>query len=644
MQSRAIYERRIHQFRETVYNSRYPATQIMSAAIVVDKKNPIPYAQALKTRFHPIAIGSKWGPKWASAWFTFKGQVPKAWTGKEIAALIDTGGEACVWKNGAPDMGLTGKFEYGWPLKNAQKRLYPLFKKARGSERVSLLVEAAGTGLFGNQREVVYRLNLCSLAVVDRKAWALDIDLTVLEDLMLGLPEQSVRRKRLLFGLNEAANAYAEGKGVDACLAITKKLLAIPAASSALTAYGIGHAHLDLGWLWPIRETIRKGGRTFSTALKLMDEYPQYKFGASQPQLFQWMKEQYPTLYARVKQAVAKKRLECQGVMWVEADTNITGGESLVRQCLYGKRFFKQEFGVVVDNLWLPDVFGYSAALPQILKKCGVNYFMTQKISWNESNPFPHYTFNWIGIDGTGILTHFLPAHGYNATNKPQELMAAQDRFSQADITSAFLQLYGVGDGGGGPSRKHIEFGLCQKNSEGVPRFTFSFAKDFFKTMAAIPEKKLPVWKGELYLELHRGTYTTQALVKKQNRALEHKLRNAEFFCAIAPAKYPKAQLEKTWKKVLLNQFHDIIPGSSIAWVYKDAHALYEECHNELNEITGRALRALHGAPAARAHFFAVWNTLSWQRAATLTLPLPDNGPWSASGPDGMLLVVPVVI
>ena len=393
------------------------------------------------------------------------------------------------------------------------------------------------------------------------------------------------------------------------------------ANNSSPTAYSIGHAHLDLAWLWPIRETRRKAGRTFSTALRLLETYPQYKFGASQAQLFQWVKEDYPQLYSQMKKAINEKKWEIQGAMWVEPDMNIPTGESLIRQCLYGKKFWKEEFGLDIKNLWLPDVFGYSAALPQILKKCNIDVFMTQKISWNETNEFPFNTFYWEGIDGTEILTHFLPTNDYNLANMPSQLIAAANRYKENYISDEFLNLYGIGDGGGGPSREHIEMGIRQQDLEGVPKFKFAFARDFFKKIKKIPQDNLPKWKGELYLELHRGTYTTQALMKKYNRKLELKLRDLEFFNAVFKCDYQN-QLEKIWKDTLLNQFHDILPGSSINQVYKDAHSLSKQNLKLLDKIENELQNTQKiEIKSNNKNIIRFFNTQPWERKEIFKIP-----------------------
>lgn len=610
-----IYRTRITRFNEMIHNKRFIGTAELSASYIYHERIPIPYEEALKVDYKPIKLGEEWGKLWGCGWFKFNGKVPAKFTGKEVGVLINISGEGCVWKDGSPWVGITNKIH--WNLM-AGKYFIPLFDVAEEGQDIDLLIEAGANGLFGSG-ENDYRLKQSEIVSVDRKAWQLDLDIRTLINLAEALPENTPRRNKLIRGLNEACNVYNGGKGIEKSLKITAELLASPANASSLTAYSIGHAHLDLAWLWPIRETRRKGGRTFATALKYMEEYPEYKFGASQPQLYEWVKNDYPQLYERVKEAVKAGKWELQGAMWVEPDMNLAGGEALVRQCFYGKKFYKDEFGKDIDHLWLPDVFGYSAALPQILKKCGVDIFMTQKISWNETNVFPHHTFMWEGIDGTKILTHFLPTNDYNLANMPNQLVESEKRYAQNDVSDEFLNLYGIGDGGGGPSRLHIEMGQRQQNLEGAPKFKFSFAEDFFKKIAKIPEENLPHWAGELYLELHRGTYTTQGLMKKNNRKLELKLHDVEFLAALTDS-YPKEKLDRIWKDTLLNQFHDILPGSSITWVYDDANELSKENLEKLDEIESGLLGQLQKVKKETDNF-VIYNSQSWERKEIVNLP-----------------------
>jgi alpha-mannosidase len=535
--------------------------------------------------------------------------------------LVNLGSEGCLFVDGTPVQGITNPsrtpgFETG-------KRRIEIADPASGGEPVSLLVEAAANELFGYRGTKEFVFAQAELAAYDSDMWQLGIDLDYLYKLYESLPGDSIRARRILAGLNQAANLWNGGEGAEAVGAVAKELLAYPAVPSATTAWSIGHAHLDLGWLWPVRESRRKAGRTFSTALLLLDEYPDYVFGASQPQQYQWVKEDYPELYRRIKAAVAGGRWEPQGAMWVEPDMNVPSGESLVRQLIFGKRFYKEEFGYDVKNLWLPDVFGYSAALPQILRKAGVDFFATQKISWNETNVFPHHTFLWEGIDGTRIQSHFLPCGNYNVSNLPSELRKGERTFAQAEISNDWLNLYGVGDGGGGPSRMHIEMARRAADTEGSPRVKLARADSFFDEIAKIPAETLPVWRGELYLEKHRGTYTTQGLMKRNNRLLELRIRDAEML-AVLSGKRQRERMERIWKDVLLNQFHDILPGSSITQVYEVAN---EESAAHLRTVEALTLESLDGLYGASDHpsAFVVANTHSWERRELVSIPVDDG-------------------
>ena len=333
-------------------------------------------------------------------------------------------------------------------------------------------------------------------------------------------------------------------------------------------------------------QTREKTARSFSTVLKLMDEYPDYKFMSSQPQLYVFLKERYPEVYAKLKQRVKEGRWIPEGGMWLEADCNLTSGESLVRQFLYGKKFFKDEFGIDSKILWLPDVFGYSGALPQIMKECGIDYFMTTKLAWNQIDKFPHDTFMWKGIDGTGILTHLIttPSVGqdvkkthfttYNGMLDADAVIGAWDRYQNKDLNNEVLICYGFGDGGGGPTREMLESSSrLDKGIAGIPKVVQESPVAYFERLdeRVSKNKRLPVWEGELYFEYHRGTLTSMGRNKKGNRKSELAMMDLELLSVLAEEKgvsYPKEELERMWKVILLNQFHDILPGSAIHEVY----------------------------------------------------------------------------
>ncbi|MDF2944130.1 MAG: Alpha-mannosidase [Herbinix sp.] len=412
----------------------------------------------------------------------------------------------------------------------------------------------------------------------------------------------------------------------DADQYLTKALYEDMAGFSEVIATCIGHTHIDVAWWWTVEQTREKVGRSFATVLKLMDEYPNYKFMSSQPQLYYFLKERYPELYARLKERVTEGRWEPEGGMWVEADCNLTSGESLVRQFMHGKKFFKDEFGIDNKILWLPDVFGYSGALPQIMKKSGIEYFMTTKLAWNQFNKIPFDTFEWKGIDGTEILTHLITTLGigqsteeffttYNGALHPDSIMGGWLRYQNKDINNDILISYGHGDGGGGPTREMIENSIrMEKGVKGIPTVRQEFAGTFFEELEerVKDNRNLPTWEGELYFEYHRGTYTSMARNKRSNRKSELMLMDLELLSVLAASKkeYPYEALDQMWKKVLLNQFHDILPGSSIKQVYEVTKEEYNELSEHASELIDQRLKAL--TPSGNG--ITVYNTLGFVR------------------------------
>ena len=404
---------------------------------------------------------------------------------------------------------------------------------------------------------------------------------------------------------------------------INKALYEDMAGYEDVIATCIGHTHIDVAWWWTVEQTREKVGRSFATVLKLMEEYPNYKFMSSQPQLYYFLKERYPKLYGRVKEKIAEGRWEAEGGMWVEADCNLTSGESLVRQFLYGKRFFKEEFGVDNEILWLPDVFGYSGALPQIMKKSGIKYFMTTKLAWNQFNKIPNDTFIWRGIDGSEILTHLITTLGvgqstenffttYNGMLHPDAIMGGWERYQNKEINNDILISYGYGDGGGGPTRKMLETSLrMEKGIKGIPKVRQEFAGNYFKELEERVQgnPRLSVWEGELYFEYHRGTYTSMARNKRSNRKSELMLMDLELLSVMADV-YPRETLDQCWKTVMINQFHDILPGTSIKEVYEVTKKEYQEVNQTVTKLIEERLGVLSG----KGDRITVYNTLGFTR------------------------------
>ncbi|MBP7310804.1 MAG: alpha-mannosidase, partial [Candidatus Cloacimonetes bacterium] len=541
--------------------------------------------------YKPIKCGETWGQPWETGFFRVKGTIPQELSSKNYGLYFDSEGEACCLDNGTPYQGLTPKLDW---YHQAAKFFMPMHDKYAPGDEFALSIDASANNLFGTDKSE-YKLRKCTLCTFDEALFQKLMDIGLLLNLAEALPGGTVRRQRIIYGLVKVCDAW--NTDPDKVSEILAELLSHPAHSSALTAYSVGQAHLDLAWLWPLKESRRKGGRTFANALRLLEQYPEYIFGASQAQLYQWIKEDYPQLYAQVKERIKQGRWEVQGSSWVEFDTNLISGESIIRQFMYGKRWFEKEFGFAPSCLWLPDCFGFSGNLPQYLKGCGVDWFMTQKLSWNESNTFPHHLFMWEGIDGSRILAHQLPTNDYNFSNNPAAFLETEKRFAESDISDAYLNLFGIGDGGGGPTRNHLEYGIRQQNLEGVSKFRFAKSTEFLEHIRKLDKNSLPVMYEELYLEFHRGTYTTQARMKENNRISERKLGAAEYLCVLAGVpEYPEL-LHEIWKDTLLLQFHDILPGSSITPVYEDAARISEANHRRLDEFMDNTVQGM-GNPA----------------------------------------------
>ena len=606
-------------------------------AEVAVTKEPVPWADRLKLKYRPIAKGERWGGAFDCAWFHVTGAVPKEWKGTYVTLNLDFGGESCVFDaKGCPVVGLTDGSAF---MPGYHKDQFHWLPRAKGGEKVDFWIEAGANNMFGVNRLADPAAEGASLedlhgsysaSVVQASAcrfdydkWQLRLDLEVILSLLRSLPEKSSRRIQVTRATSRALDLLPPERGgakaVRAALAKTVWAVGVDPASVRVTA--IGHSHIDVEWLWPLRETVRKVGRTFASQLLLMERYPGFKYGSSQAQLYALCKEHYPALYRKVKKAVADGRWEVQGGMWVEADCNVPSGESLVRQCLVGQRFFRDEFGVVPRNLWLPDVFGYSGQLPQILKQCGIGFFLTQKLSWNRYNVFPHNSFVWEGIDGSRVVAHFPPEDTYNANLMPEELKKHETNNREAGIVDVAISLYGMGDGGGGPKEEHVERGLRCAALNGCPPVTFQFAQDAMDRIAE-QEPDLDVWRGELYFEMHRATYTTQAAQKLANRRAEEALRAAEMLCAAAHAagrgKYPQSELAALWKSLLLCQFHDIIPGSSIHRVYEESGALVRGVADKARALAAKAAASLL---SKRKDALALFNPSSTPYTGVVSLP-----------------------
>ena len=609
---------------------------------------PIPYERRTSGRYIKLSAGDQWGQLWDCAWMHFTGKVPGTAKGHEVVLIIDIAGEGCVFDgNGQPVRGITTAFShffraFGEPV----KRVLKFTPKSAGNETVDIWIDCGCNDLFGNYKGDG-RLVQASIAICREDIRQLYYDYAFLADLTKNADEENPLRGRIERALFDAAMLLTDinDETIEKASRMLRPFLDRDKDGADFCLSMIGHAHIDLAWLWPLRETKRKGVRTFSTVMEMMERYPEYVFGASQPQLFQWIKEDQPGLYEKIRDRIAEGRFECQGGMWVESDTNVPSGESLARQFLYGVKFFRREFGKDVKVAWLPDVFGFTASLPQIMKESGMEYFMTIKISWNEMNRFPHHTFVWSGLDGSEVLAHMPPTGDYVSSALPNSILAAQRNFIDKDVSNDALYLYGVGDGGGGPGPDHLERVKRAKKAAGLPAVKEEPAIDFFERIDK-NRQEYKKWCGELYLDAHQGTLTTQAKNKYYNRKMEIALRECEFACVMAArlcgATYPQDRIEEIWKEVLLYQFHDILPGSSIKRVYDESVARYQIMLEEVETIAAAARNEIsNGIDTSNvANPVVLFNSLSfgrteWVGKQKVTIPAMGWIVVSADGGDG---------
>lgn len=610
-----LAEGRIRRFRdERLVSALYRRTAPLTLSCWEVPDEPVPFDVAVGQRFLPAAHGMTWGRPWGTVWFHAEGGIPAAW-----AEEADVRVELVV------DLGFTGH-QSGFqaegtvfaPSGRIIKAVEPL-NRAVGLDAagaVDVYIEAAANPdvaqgfrftptSYGDRAtagdEHLYRLTRIEVGLLDLPVWELQQDLDALLGLVGQLPASSQRRAEILHALDCMVDTVDpdDVSGTAACgRSVLAPALARPAAASAHHLHAVGHAHIDSAWLWPTRETVRKVARTFSNVCDLIDENPDVVFAASSAQHYAWLQQSYPELFERVREKVASGNFVPVGGMWVESDTNLPGGEALVRQFVLGKGYFLREFGVECEEVWLPDSFGYSAALPQIMAAAGTRWFLTQKISWNETNRMPHHTFRWEGIDGSRIFTHFPPVDTYNAHLGADELARAERHYAEKGQGTTSLLPFGHGDGGGGPTREMIAAARRTRSLEGSPTVELSGPRAFFEAAEAeYPEPA--VWSGELYLEFHRGTYTSQARTKRGNRRSEHLLREAELWSATATVRtgspYPAEELRAAWETVLLQQFHDILPGTSIAWVHHEAERNYADVAVRLGSVIEAAARTLLG-------------------------------------------------
>ena len=584
------YKSRLDALRKKVFSPRGS----LEVSVGVSRE-PVSPADRDSLTYRRIRPGEVWAKHvYDCGWFHVTGALPADCADKKYVIQLHIGGEGLVYANdGAPYEMISAKMHpTDFLAAETGKNTVRLSDAIINDGHIDFYMDAGFNGAIFLAPFGVGVFRYARLAEADDAFYSFYYDYLTVLSLYASLPKGE--GADVLAVLNKAYDTAISGDAAAAGEVLRPILLARPMDFSL---YAVGHSHLDLAWLWPVRETKRKSARTFTKQLNNIDRYPEYIYGASQPWQFEYLRDHEPALWERIKTQVAAGRLEPQGGMYVEADTNLSGGEALIRQLYYGKTFFRNEFGKDMEICWLPDVFGYNGNLPQILKGAGIPYFFTIKLSWNEHNRFPFRSFNWTGIDGSEVLVHMAPDEDYNSGALPASTRHAYENYPEKDVSGEALYVYGVGDGGGGPGEAFIELLNRQTELAQTPRVVFSTAVDFFKKLETYREK-LPSYQGELYLEKHQGTYTTQGRNKRFNRKTEYALEDLESLAAAAWLRgrpYPQEKLDAWWKETLLYQFHDIIPGSAINRVYKESTARYGEMLREIEEEQRGALRFLAG-------------------------------------------------
>ncbi|KAL2829726.1 glycosyl hydrolases family 38 N-terminal domain-containing protein [Aspergillus cavernicola] len=653
---RSIYTDRLRQFNssgqyenQNLIGKLFEATNSDEAHVklsvysVPDLQRPS-FEEATSNEFQPTQIGASFGPSWSTHWFRIRLTIPQELREKErLEFHWDANNEGLVWtEDGHPLQGLTGGGErVEWIIPDAWRD---------GEEHV-FYIEMACNGMFGNapggdsiqppNPDRFYTLHTARITAVNLEARALFYDYWIISDAAREFPGDGWESHEANVVANSIIDAFIAGDGslesIKEGRRIAGKYLGDKVDSAEVydtdtqpIVYGIGHCHIDTCWLWPWAETKRKVARSWSNQCDLMERYPEHRFACSQAQQFKWLKQYYPSVFDRVKGWVKKGHFQPIGGSWVEHDTNMPSGESLVRQFIYGQRFFESNFGERCTTFWLPDTFGYSTQIPQICRLAGMSRFFTQKLSWNNINNFPHTTFRWVALDGSQVMCHMTPSETYTASAHFGDVRRSVTQHKSLDSDNTSLLVFGKGDGGGGPTFEHLEkLRRCRGLSDNtglLPRATMGGSvDDFFAKLEkkAADGTKFPTWYGELYFELHRGTYTTQANNKRNNRRAEFLLRELEFLATIASLSqpkytYPKKDIDTMWEGVLLCQFHDCLPGSSIEMCYDDSDELYTEVFKTGLKARKEALKALgfsdSGTPVAI-------NTLPWDRTEVVKLP-----------------------
>lgn len=628
---------RVEELKRYIYTSRKP---LIGFKIKEDQTKEMKYPPEVDETWETLEAGKHWEGRDRYFWIIGEVEVPDATDG--FVLLFDfgkfnpgntSGFEAQCFINGELYQGVDGN----------HKEVFVDSEYAGSTIKLALKLWGGLEG-GGPVQKIDHYFKYADSAVLSKTADDLYYTSKVILETIVILDENNATRFKLLNILEEtylkldwdepgSDEFYTSVEAADQYL---NNEIDQMDKHSDVSVTTIGHTHIDVAWLWRLKHTREKSARSFSTVLRLMEQYPEYIFLQTQPQLYEYIKQDYPELYEKIKEKVQAGKWEVDGAMWLESDANIPSGESLVRQILFGSRFIKEEFNQDTHYLWLPDVFGYSWALPQILKKSGIDMFMTTKISWNQFNRMPNDTFKWKGIDGSEVLTHFITTpdpnneqgpffYTYNGLLEPYTVKGIYDGYRDKDINQNLLLAYGYGDGGGGVNREMLEKGRRMKKIPGIPNVEPGKAKDFFDELKETFEKTeryVHTWDGELYLEYHRGTYTSQARNKNWNRRLELAFRELEILSSWlykeGKTDYPQIELNQGWKTILRNQFHDIIPGSSIKEVYEDSEKEYQETQNNL-------LNVVPTFEDQSEDSWTIFNSAGWIESRQVVIPAAET-------------------
>ncbi|KAI0640866.1 glycosyl hydrolases family 38 N-terminal domain-containing protein [Trametes meyenii] len=584
------------------------------------------FEEALKQKFKPAKKGESFGPSWTNHWWKVSLTIPSYWEQYErVQFEFDPGCEAMVFTtDGTPLQGITG----GYGGDRRVEHIIP--RSAVKAGKYEIIIESSCNGMFGvpwNGDTIAppdmnryFQLASADLVVPNQEAWGLLWDFQTLRELTDSLPGNTSLQNKALTTANAIMNAFEKGdpSSITEARKLAYEVFGDDWAKKGEKIYdegpekaqiwGIGHCHIDTAWLWPYRVTQQKVARSWSTQVDLMERYPEHRFTCSQAQQYKWLEQLYPPLFDRVKEKILDGKFHPVGGSWVENDSNMPSGEALARQFIFGQRYFESRFGVRCKTAWLPDSFGLTGALPQLIRLADMDYFFTQKLSWNNINVFPHSTFNWVGIDGTQVLCHMTPVDTYTAQATVGDINKGVTNHKNLESSDISLLVFGNGDGGGGPLAKMLEnlrrIRATGNHSRDIPPVNMGHSVDeFFDVVAKDSDAgtKLPNWSGELYLEFHRGTYTSHGSIKKGNRKSEILLRDVEILATFASLYkyhqtdyvYPNGRINDAWEKVLLNQFHDVLPGSAIGMVYDDAEKLYAEVRKEGEALIEEAFKAI---------------------------------------------------